>query len=134
MTLGEIQGTLKEVRGTLWEVCWTLSQVRGTVEVDRDGSGDHWGGSGRVGGPPWKVRDRLGLVSGPWLRFETCRGTLGEVLDGSWYPRGVPGRPRGCPEDPLGGPGHLGEIRGTIKKSGGPSWRSEEPSGRSREP
>ena len=36
----------------------------------------------------------MGLVSGPSLRFETCRGTIGEVRDGS---------------------GTLGEVRDTLE-------------------
>ena len=41
---------------------------RGTLSEVRDGSGDHWGGSGWVGGPS--------------LRFGTGLGTLGESRTG----------------------------------------------------
>ena len=57
-----VRGTLGVVRETLGEDQWTLSVVLGNLGEVRDGSTDPRGGSGRVGGPSWKVRDRLGLV------------------------------------------------------------------------
>ena len=53
----------------------------------RDGSADPRGGPGRVGGP-----------SG---RYETGRGTIGEIRDGSWHT--------------LGGSGLVGEVRDGLR-------------------
>ena len=62
----------------------------------------------------WKIRDRLGLVGGSSGRFETCRGTLWEVRDGSRDPRGDPGRVEGPTGRSGTGRGTIGEIRGTF--------------------
>ena len=62
-----------------------------------------WGTSvkfGRGRGTLREVRDVLELVGGPTGRFETSRGTHGEVRDGSGDPQGGPERPG----DPRGGP------------------------------
>ena len=97
----------------------TLPEVQdrlGTLGVVRDGSGDPWGGLGRVGVPS----RCLGCVKGPSARSETGQGSLPEDRDG-------PGNP---PEarDRLGDPWvvryRLGESPEGSRRVKGHSGRS----------
>ena len=71
-----------------WGTLSEAQDVSGTIPEIWDGSGDPWGGPGRVGEPSL----RSWMVGGPSRRSGTCRLTLGEGQDGSGDLRGGAGQ------------------------------------------
>ena len=64
----------------------------------------------------------MGLVGGPSGRFETCRGTLEEVRDGSGDPRGDPRRVGGPTGISGTGRRTVREVRGNLEEVRGTLW------------
>ena len=88
---GTGRGNLRDVRNCFGR-CGTGWETNGEV---RDGSGDIWGGPGRVKGPLGRSGtglEKCGTVEAPTGRSKTGQETLREVRDGLGDPRGGPER------------------------------------------
>ena len=135
-TLGLVRDVLedtREVRVGSGEPRSGAGRFIETLREVRDGSGDLRVGPGLVGGPSGRSgrvggpSESLEQIVGPSGRTGTCGGTLGEVRNGSSYPRLGLGwfvRPSGRSEtglgtlrevrdssgDPQGGPGPVGDL------------------------